>query len=158
MRRDTKGSLRFTPFSEEDCPKDADFYDPKFGWYVKLNDATTKTTWSWWSWLSREWVEISCHAEMPTFDRSFSLIKNPDVSWKSICDRAVDNRQYRALHERVIRHRPRITFARTKSGTIRTITKYFNWPQRLYLCWFRGFRRDPDADGFSFIKMKNEQG
>lgn len=154
----SKGLIdRFEPFQEVGWPTDADFFDTKFRWYIKVAPEGKVSKWYWWCWLSAEWVEITTTYELPINAKSFVLVKNPTLSWESVHLRIRHLSHYRILQERVMQQRPRIPFVRKSKDKIVTMTKYFSWPQRLYLCWFRGFNRDPEVPGFGFIKQRESR-
>jgi len=145
----SKGFDLSTPFNGVAVPQGAQFYDTKFRWYVKASAGK----WHWFCWLTDEWVVIDLKYELPTYDKSFVLHKNPTISWEYIRRQVVSNKQMNVLRERTMERR-RLPFIRRSRECIVTVTHCLSWPQRLYLCWFRGFNRDPDAPGFGFIKQR----
>lgn len=146
---------RGTPFNEPKYPVDADFYDTKFHWYVKASPVGEHVSWQWWCWITSEWVVTIDPTDLP-LDERFRLIKNPSIAWRELSERIKDPAFIDLLRSRCGAERPKLPFVRTKRK-LATLTRYFTWPQRLYLCWFRGFERDPEAPGFSFIKRRESR-
>lgn len=153
----TKGfvATAYPPFKEVGYPEDADFFDTKHQWYIRAVVLNQFVTWQWYCWISEEWVTTIDPADWP-MDLNFKLLKNPKLDWSEFSERVGRNWPVSILKVRVGERRWRWPFVRGTGRKLLTLTKELSIMQKLYLCWFRGFERDPDSNEFTFIKTRHK--
>lgn len=146
--------VNYPPFKELGYPETADFFDTKHQWYIRALGGEF-VVWQWWCWLSQEWVTTIDPADFPT-DLGFKLLKNPALDWKELQMRIGAYFPIDVLKVRVGERKWRLPFIRLAGRRLSTLTKELTLFQKLYLCWFRGFERDPESAEFTFIKQRHK--
>lgn len=138
-------------YFEAEYPTGAQFWDHLDHSYVRLVRDGQKLYAEAYCFLKEKW-EIANVNTLGIFQSGCMLSKNPSVSWSSLQSLIADPFLYLVLYEQAETKRPRLPFLRLKSGLVITKSRYLSWWERLYLCYVRGFKRYPDAEGFYFVK------
>lgn len=144
-------------YFESTYPEGAQFWDYLDHSYVRLVRDHDRLFVEAYCFIKEGWYVANVNT-LGLFQSGCLLAKNPSVSWGSLKRLINDPFLYLVLYEQAETKRPRLPFLRLKSGLVITKSRYLSWWERLYLCYVRGFKRHPDAEGFYFVKNTKEEG